>query len=114
MMTQMSQGMTPEMKAKLPEGMQESFGAMQGIMKDLSSSIPGIDEAISFSELMRSVNNMTFSTIVFDTAPTGHTLRLLSFPKTLEAAFGKLSGLKSKFGGILSSVSKMFGGGKSL
>ena len=48
---------------------------------------------------------MSYSVIVFDTAPTGHTLRLLSFPSVLERAFEKFSAVKEKFGGLFAQVS---------
>ena len=84
---------------------------LQSLMGDLTSSIPGIDEAMSFSELMKQVQTMDYDTIVFDTAPTGHTLRLLSFPTIMEKALGKIMDLKDKFGGMLSSMSGLMGGG---
>lgn len=47
---------------------------------------------------------MDYSCIVFDTAPTGHTLRLLQFPSTLEKGLDKMMSLKNKFGGMINQV----------
>jgi len=84
---------------------------ISNLMAELTSSIPGIDEAMSFSELMKQVQNLDYDVVVFDTAPTGHTLRLLSFPTILEKALGKVMELKDRFGGLLGQASAMFGGG---
>ncbi|KAK4476548.1 hypothetical protein RD792_015704, partial [Penstemon davidsonii] len=91
----------------------ESSGSdtTDGFVSDLANSIPGIDEAMSFAEMLKLVQTMDYSVIVFDTAPTGHTLRLLQFPATLEKGLAKMMSLKNKFGGLLSQMTRMFGVG---
>ncbi|XVF79958.1 hypothetical protein PTKIN_Ptkin15bG0032100 [Pterospermum kingtungense] len=82
---------------------------MDSLFSELANTIPGIDEAMSFAEMLKLVQTMDYSCIVFDTAPTGHTLRLLQFPATLEKGLAKMMSLKSKFGGLLSQMTRLFG-----
>jgi len=89
----------------------EIFGGDDNaFFKELAHSIPGIDEAMGFAEVMKLVQSMKFEVIVFDTAPTGHTLRLLSFPSVLDKGLGRIMSLKNKFSGIFSQVQGMLGG----
>ena len=54
---------------------------------DFAMSSPGADEAALFEEFTAILLNADekYDHIVFDTAPTGHTLRLLSLPELMEA-----------------------------
>lgn len=79
-------------------------GAMNNLMQDIAFSIPGVDEAMSFAEVLKQVKSTSFQTIVFDTAPTGHTLRFLSFPSVLEKALGKIAEISSAYGPMLNSI----------
>ncbi|EYU32037.1 hypothetical protein MIMGU_mgv1a012717mg [Erythranthe guttata] len=64
---------------------------------------------MSLAEMLKLVQTMDYSCIVFDTAPTGHTLRLLQFPSTLEKGLAKIMSLKSRFGGLLGQMTRLFG-----
>ncbi|OAA69586.1 Arsenical pump ATPase, ArsA [Cordyceps fumosorosea ARSEF 2679] len=79
----------------------DASSGMGGMMQDLAFSIPGIDEAMSFAEVLKQVKSLSYETIVFDTAPTGHTLRFLQFPTVLEKALAKLAQLSAQYGPLL-------------
>ncbi|MDI1485253.1 MAG: Golgi to ER traffic- protein [Ramalina farinacea] len=85
-------------------------GGMGSMMQDLAFSIPGVDEAMSFAEVLKQVKSLSYETIIFDTAPTGHTLRFLQFPTVMEKALAKISQLSTQFGPMLNSVIGARGG----
>jgi arsenite/tail-anchored protein-transporting ATPase len=49
----------------------------------LGLSIPGVDELVGLSEVVRLARARQYDDVVIDTAPTGHTLRLLAAPETV-------------------------------
>lgn len=73
---------------------------LDSFFRDVVSALPGVDEAMGYMNVVQLVNDMDFSIVVFDTAPTGHTIRLLSFPNLFEKFFEKASSLKRRLGGL--------------
>lgn len=65
---------------------------------------------MSFAEVLKQVKSLSYSVIIFDTAPTGHTLRFLQFPTVLEKALGKISQLSGRFGPMLNGILGSNGG----
>jgi len=70
------------------------------------SGVPGIDEATALSNVIGYVESGEFDTIVFDTAPTGHTLKLLQLPQILQVGLDKLNSWQSKLWTFLGAALK--------
>ena len=72
---------------------QQQYNDALGMFSDqmyMMSSSPGIDEVAAFDKFMQYMTTEEYDVIIFDTAPTGHTLRLLSFPEMMDSWMGKL------------------------
>ena len=68
----------------------------------LKLSLPGIDEVIGLLEITRLSRD--FDNVVVDTAPTGHTLRLLAAPALLGRVAGVLDNLQSHHRAVVSAL----------
>jgi arsenite-transporting ATPase len=97
--------------------MGEFKGANQGAIRELLTktanlnekeadhamdlTIPGIDEFMSLVKLSEFIDNNSYRTICVDTAPTGHTLRLLGAPNVVNSWLMFFSGLHNRYKGIM-------------
>ncbi|CAL8078378.1 unnamed protein product [Calicophoron daubneyi] len=75
----------------------------------LMTSFPGVDEYMSYTEVFRLVGNLDYSVVIFDTAPTGHTLRLLSFPEAMEKSLTKIVAMKNQVAPFLTQMMSFIG-----
>ena len=62
----------------------------------LNLSLPGADELMAFIEISSLVERRNYDRIIVDTAPSGHTLRLLEVPEFLRRWIGMLNALAAK------------------
>jgi arsenite-transporting ATPase len=66
------------------------------IERFLELSLPGVDELFGLVEVERLASQHTYDDVVIDTAPTGHTLRLLATPALLTSIARVLDALQEK------------------
>ncbi|MGQ4554479.1 TRC40/GET3/ArsA family transport-energizing ATPase [Halobellus sp. GM3] len=87
-------------------GMEELLGGAMG-----PGSMPGADEAAAMQQLLAYLDDPRFDRVVVDTAPTGHTLRLLELPELMDTMLGRITKLRQQFSGMMEGVKGMFGMG---
>jgi arsenite-transporting ATPase len=71
--------------------------------------VPGADEVAVVDLFAEYDDHPNWEYVVFDTAPTGHTLRLLELPDVMSTTMGKLVQLRSRMSGMASMVKGMLG-----
>ena len=76
-----------------------------------AAMMPCADEAAAMQLLLEYLDDERFDRVVVDTAPTGHTLRLLELPEVMDSMVGKLMQFRDRMGGMLDGLTGMFGGG---
>tara|TARA_R110002074_G_scaffold19413_2_gene61816 strand:- start:486 stop:1649 length:1164 start_codon:yes stop_codon:yes gene_type:complete len=94
-----AEDMAGDFFGKMEGLMESSFGSLPGfdssMLSDLSN-FPGMDEAFAMEEIERLCASADWDVIVFDTAPTGHTLKALSAPDYLNTFLLKVLRMKAK------------------
>jgi arsenite-transporting ATPase len=73
--------------------------------------MPGADEAVAMQQLLTYLDDTRFDRVVVDTAPTGHTLRLLELPEVMDSMVGRMMKLRERFRGMMEGVKGLFGAG---
>jgi arsenite-transporting ATPase len=79
-------------------------GALDGLLGEDPLTMPGADEAAAMQQLLEYMDDGRFERVVVDTAPTGHTLRLLELPEAMESMVGRLVGLRERLSGMADVV----------
>ncbi|MFB6106142.1 MAG: ArsA family ATPase [Halobacteriaceae archaeon] len=74
-----------------------------------AEAMPGADEAAAVQQLLRFLDDDRFDRVVVDTAPTGHTLRLLELPETLDSLLGRVMRLRERLSGMADTLNPLGG-----
>ena len=86
-------------------------GEDAGLGSLLGGTMPGADEAAAMRQLLEYLDDPRFDRVVVDTAPTGHTLRLLQLPEIMDSMIGRVMKLRNRFSGMMDGIKGMFGSG---
>ncbi|WP_306052273.1 ArsA family ATPase [Natronococcus wangiae] len=94
----------------------EMFGGLEGMFGEESpmdslfgGPMPGSDEAAAMQLLLEYMDDDRFERVVVDTAPTGHTLRLLQLPEIMDTMMGRIVQFRQRIGGMIDGIKGMFG-----
>ncbi len=90
-------------------GDDQAVGGLGEEMDPLAGGMPGADEAAAVQQLLSLLDDERFDRVVVDTAPTGHTLRLLELPDVMDSMVGRLLALRERLSGMLGGLGGLIG-----
>jgi arsenite-transporting ATPase len=99
----------------VPRDIVDSIG-LDDIASIFTNPPPGIDEIVALTKIFKYADEVQadgrplYDRIVIDTAPTGHTVRLLQLPNFLSSVTGKLIKFRSKITSAVNTFKSFFGG----
>jgi len=70
------------------------------------TSFPGMDEFFALDEILKLVQSCDYDIIIFDTAPTGHTLKALTAPAAIRTFLLRILRMKAKIDNLKSFMLK--------
>ena len=82
---------------------------VEGFLQNMESTFPGIDEANNLKYMASLLDNKDYDLVIFDTAPTGHTLKLLEMPMIIGKSMEKILELKLQFSPVIDSMGGVLG-----
>jgi arsenite-transporting ATPase len=74
----------------------------------VDDALPGADEAMAVLALLELERDTRWDRIVVDTAPTGHTLRLLALPETFRAVIALLETMQQKHRFMVKTLARRY------
>ncbi len=86
----------------------EEFPELKILLGEEFEEFPGANEGFGLLNIIRRFNNDDWDVIIVDTAPTGHTLKLLSFPDFLSKTAIKLIRIRDVLGSFVDKITNFF------
>ncbi|WP_290815426.1 ArsA family ATPase [Halovivax sp.] len=95
-------------------GLADAMGGENPMEALFGGAMPGADEAAAVQLLLEYLDDDRFDRVVVDTAPTGHTLRLLELPEVMDTMVGRMLTFRERIGSMIDGLKGMFGGGEEV
>ena len=98
-----SEAQAKEFMGKINEEVKSMMGSVPGFDPEMfmdMAGFPGMDEYFGMELIHRYMTSEEYDVIVFDTAPTGHTMKMLTAPDAIRSFILKILRMKTKIENI--------------